>query len=110
MKELLLEASKIKFLVGDRHTIRLEGMGGAGYGWHHEIVGPQGIVSVEVGSSVTPVVGNYSGPPPNTSPVTTIFTVTGLKPGRVSLILTLSRSWEKGVKPLAERIFDISVR
>lgn len=104
-----MEASNINLLVGASYNVSLEGRGGAGYCWEHEIVGPTGIVSVGVGSSSAPTVGNHGGPPPSLAPVATEFTVTGLKSGRVSLIFTLSRPWQKDGAPLGQRIVDITV-
>jgi predicted secreted protein len=102
---------EVRLRVGEKHTIRLKGLGSAGYQWNLSLQGPGDLLrwTLEpVSESHGPAVSPGDLPPDNYSPDEEL-TITALKPGHVRMILNHSRAWERDRQPLEVICVDIQI-
>src|SRR5262245_21542765 len=100
---------RLELLVGQTHTVRLRGLGPAGYAWEVRIEGDAGVVEVSIerereGDPVAP-----GGPPPGATAIDRVATIHALAPGTTTVTLTLRRPWETTKPSLEAKVFDIAV-
>jgi predicted secreted protein len=97
MKELSSQPLELRLKVGEKHRMRLEGLGSAGYDWNLELEGPEDVIRwllEPAGEAPAPAAAPGGLPPDNTSPGKMLI-ITALRPGQTKLILTSRRPWEK---------------
>jgi hypothetical protein len=95
--------------VGDVHELELRGLGSAGYSWHVDVEGPEGVVAVRRAPSGPAPSAEPGGPPPPSGSLPERIELAALAPGHVRVRAALRRSWEDG-PPLEERELDVAVR
>ena len=97
---------QLTLAVGDEASVRLPGLGTAGYVWEDEVTNGSDVIRVEWSR------GWPAGAAPRTAgpsaPET--MTITGLQPGRAAVRLFQHRRWESGTAPREEHRIDIIVR
>jgi len=90
---------------GERTSVRLPGLGTAGYEWTHRTDGDAG--AVEVSISTAPA-EEIAGRPPGTS-IDELATIQARRPGRATVILEQRRSWENKPDPQDRRVIEVTV-
>ena len=95
--------------VGESYTLRLQGLGAAGYVWEYSMEGTEKIVAVLAGASeeFTEAVNAESPAPGHSSDE--FFTLQAIKPGHAAVRFAQRRPWEKNKPPLKEHILEIEV-
>jgi predicted secreted protein len=101
--------AKVELKVGEKYTLRLKGLAGAGYAWKHTIEEAGEIVSVSTEmSDHLQLIEKGRALPPGYN-LSQLVTIQALSPGHAIMHLTLSRSWEKNKPPLEEHTIEIYV-
>jgi predicted secreted protein len=97
MKGLSSEPLELRLKVGEKHRMRLEGLGSAGYDWNLELEGPEDVISwlLEPAGEAPPPAAQPGGLPPDNTSLSKMLIITALRPGQAKLILTSRRPWEK---------------
>jgi predicted secreted protein len=90
---------------GERTTIRLPGLGAAGYRWIGRVEGDAGAVAVTVAPAPHKEI---DGHPPGAS-VDELAVIEGRRPGRAVVTLEQRRSWENKPGPRDRRVFQVTV-
>ena len=98
--------SKIELSVGEKYTLRLKGLGAAGYNWEYSIEETGKIVSV---SSEFVGGGERTGSLPPGYSLDVLITIQALEPGRATIHFAQRRAWEKDKLPLKEHVLEIFV-
>ena len=82
--------SRLDLRVGESWSFEFPGLGAAGYRWGHEIVGDRDVIEARWTQ------GNPAGaaPRPAGSSAPEVVTVTGQRPGTVTVRIFQRRSWE----------------
>jgi hypothetical protein len=104
-----LDLHKVTLGAGKTWSITLPGLGSAGYVWKYQIDGRDDIVSVSHESTGGPPLPPAGAEPPPGYSRDEVFTIVGLRPGRVKVRLVQSRTWEAGKPPFREVILEIEV-
>ncbi|MCE8423103.1 MAG: protease inhibitor I42 family protein [Candidatus Methanoperedens sp.] len=99
--------SKIELIVGEKHSLRLKGLGAAGYNWEYRIEEIEKVVSVSLDFVDD---GKKTGPLPPGYSLDVLVTIEALVPGHATIQLAQQRSWEKGKHPLKKHIIEIFVK
>jgi predicted secreted protein len=94
---------EVTLRVGERTTVRLPGLGTAGYDWTFHVTGDA--VAVSVGPAPREEV---DGRPPGAS-ADEIAVIEGRHPGRATVTLEQRRSWEDKPEPRDRRVVDVTV-
>lgn len=90
-----------KMKVGEVRKIELENIASTGYTWEHSSIDPK-LMSIEHEIiNKDNLVGGKS---------LIIFSLKALKKGKVRIVFELKRVWEKDVKPLETKTFDIEIK
>jgi predicted secreted protein len=98
--------SKIELIVGEKYTLRLKGLGAAGYNWEYRIKETGKVISV---SSEFVDDGKKIGPPPPGYSLDVLITIQALEPGHATIHFAQRRAWEKDKLPLKEHVLEIFV-
>jgi predicted secreted protein len=95
------QETTITLKVGQSYTIELPGRGSAGYAWQVSMAeaDAQSLVNIKHRTSSPPPLATAGGSPPSSYSLNDIFEVQGLAPGKVTIKLTLCRSWEQDTPP-----------
>lgn len=102
---------EIDLEVGDRHEIRLRGLGGAGYSWAFTVSGDAGVVRVRPKAArVARSDARPEGRPPPSTSLPQLFEITALAAGTATLAFELRRPWEGEVKPIERLEYEVVVR
>jgi predicted secreted protein len=99
------EEVQVRLRPGERKSIRLPGLGTAGYRWTPGRPDAAGIVDVSV---TTAPAGEIDGRPPGSS-ADELATIEGRRPGQATVILEQRRSWETKAAPHDRRVLHITV-
>jgi predicted secreted protein len=101
--------AKVELKVGEKYTLRLKGLAGAGYTWKHTIEEAGEVVSVstEMSDHLQRVEKGRAAPPGYN--LSQLVTIQALSPGHATIHLALSRSWEKNKPPLEEHTIEVYV-
>lgn len=99
------EPTPVTLRRGERTSVRLPGLGTAGYEWTHRVEGDTG--AVEVSISTAPA-EEIAGRPPGTS-IDEIATIHARGPGRATVILEQRRPWENKPAPQNRRVVEVTV-
>jgi predicted secreted protein len=102
----MIVPSKIELKVGEKYTLRLKGLGAAGYNWEYRIKETGKVVSV---SSEFIDDRKKIGPIPPGFSLDLLITIQALEPGHAAINFAQRRSWEKGKPPLKEHVLEIFV-
>jgi predicted secreted protein len=97
---------KIELNVGEKYTLRLKGMGAAGYNWEYNIEEIEKVVSV---SSEFVDDGKKAGPLPPGYSLDVLITVQAVVTGHATIHFAQRLSWEKDKLPLKEHVIEIFV-
>ncbi len=102
--------AKIELKVGEKYTLRLKGLAGAGYTWKHTIeeTGKVVAVSMEMSDHLQLIEKGRALPPGYN--LSELVTIQALSPGHATIHLALSRSWEKNKPPLEEHTLEVYVK
>ncbi len=101
--------SKIELKVGEIYTLRLPGLGSAGYLWEYRITGSEQVVRMTAeGARQVPKAGGDEQMPRSYS-ADILFHFYALEQGQVRIDLLLRRPWEKDTPPLREHTLEVSV-
>lgn len=89
--------TKIELKVGETYTLRLPGLGAAGYLWTYAIEGSNNLVDVSKGTADDAPSTDERGTLYliTGSSLDEVFTVQALKPGYLTIHFIQSRPWEK---------------
>jgi predicted secreted protein len=98
-------ADAIEMAAGEHYTLRLPGLGTAGYAWTYRIDGEAGVVRV----SVAPAPIDERTALRAGASVDELVTVSALATGRVRVSLAQRRSWEPEDRSVAHRTLDVHV-
>ncbi len=98
----------VSLAVGERHELRLRGLGSAGYTWAIEIDGPEGVIEVRRRPPPPAPGATPGGPPPPAGSLPELIQLQARTPGRVTIRLALRRSWED-TEPLERDEVEITV-
>ncbi len=101
--------AKVELKVGEKYTLRLRGLAGAGYTWKHTIEEAREVVSVSMEmSDHLQLIEKGKALPPGYN-LSQLATILALSPGHATIHLALSRSWEKNKPPLEEHTIEVYV-
>lgn len=100
------ESTSLTLQRGERRSVRLPGLGTAGYEWTHRVEGDAG--AVEVSISTAPA-EEIAGRPPGTS-IDEIAAIHARGPGRAIVILEQRRPWETKPAPQNRRVIEVTVK
>ncbi len=95
---------RIELRPGESVPIPLPSAMGGGYTWAVEVVGDAAAAAVEVGD----VPALRGGELPESATAPEALVVSGREPGRASIRLRLTRSWQRD-SPLAEHTVEVDV-
>jgi predicted secreted protein len=95
----------IELNVGERYTLRLPGLGSAGYVWEYAVTGDDKVVSIAEATAGQPA--PTGGAAPAAFSADTVFTIAALEPGQVTIHFTQRRPWEKDKPPLKEALLQV---
>jgi hypothetical protein len=103
---------RIELQPGQVGSIRLPGLGSAGYRWSFEASGDPGVVEASMASAPPPFPpdGPTGGPPPTNYSVDTIVTLRALAAGRAKLRFVQRQPWAPEETPMAEHVLEVVVR
>lgn len=96
--------AKIDLKVGETYTLRLPGLGAAGYLWTYDIAGDRNLIDVSqttAKSSEFPAVG---------SSMDRVFILQGLATGHLTIRFMQQRPWEKNQHPVAEHTLEVEIK
>ncbi|WP_019500700.1 protease inhibitor I42 family protein [Pseudanabaena sp. PCC 6802] len=95
--------SNLTLKIGETYTLRLPGLGTAGYRWSYEIEG--NATSIDVSK----VEAEYQQPLPVGSSRDEVFVIRAHAIGRISIRFVQSRPWEKDQPPQMQHIIQIAI-
>jgi len=101
--------TRIGLSVGQTYTLKLPGLGAAGYLWTHEIIENRDLILVSVTTERTSQSTNAEGIPVVGSSMDEIFTLKAQKVGHTSIRFVQRRPWEQNQLPLKEHILEIDI-
>ena len=102
---------EIELEVGDRHEIRLRGLGGAGYSWAVATSGTPGVVRVRPKAArAARTDARPEGRPPPATSLPQLFEITAVAAGSATLVFELRRPWESDVKAIERLEYEVVVR
>ena len=101
------QINQINLRVGERHVVRLESLGAAGYEWMPEIEG-EGVTIEKVRDPSQEEVDTASIPAGQSFPE--VFRIEGRAPGRATVRFVQRRPWEVGAAPANEHVMHVEVR
>ncbi|GET35464.1 protease inhibitor I42 family protein [Microseira wollei] len=96
--------AKIDLKVGETYTLRLPGLGAAGYLWTYDIAWDSNLIDISqttAKSSEFPAVG---------SSMDQVFILRGLATGHLTIRFMQRRPWEKNQPPVAEHTLEVDIK
>jgi predicted secreted protein len=100
---------KITLRVGDMNTVRLPGLGTAGYAWTHEVIENSGLIEVSTGSGGSPQPGEAAQKIVGAS-VDELIYIRALRAGRSRIRIIQRRPWETDKPPYQEHIIEVDIK
>ena len=98
------EVTPVTLHHGERTSVRLPGLGTAGYQWTSQVEGDAGVVAVSMTTAAAEEIdGRGAG-----ASVDDIAVLEARRPGRVTVVLEQRRSWEDK-PPHSRRILEVTV-
>jgi predicted secreted protein len=109
-QEVVVEIpARIELSVGETYTLKLPGLGTAGYLWTHEVIENSNLIDVSVATARISQSSNEGTPPMVGSSVDEIFTLKAQRVGHASIRFVQRRSWEQNQPPLKEHILEVDI-
>lgn len=102
--------TKIDLGIDKTYTLRLPGLGTAGYLWTHEVIENGDLVDVSemTVEDLQPDVGDLSTSVGSSRDE--VFTIRALKAGHSAIRFVQKRPWESNQPPLKEYILEVDVK
>jgi predicted secreted protein len=97
------ERDIVELQVGEQHSIKLAGLGTAGYRWRPEQLNDSDIAEVRATSAPEP--GSAVG-----ASADEVFEIRALKPGSTNVRFAQRRPWEEDGQPANEHIVELHVK
>jgi predicted secreted protein len=101
--------ARIELGVGERWTVRLPGLGSAGYQWTWQIKDGAGVIEVTLAPVSAPARPPLGGEPPGNWSTAEEVEVHALRPGAATLHLEQKRSWQANHPPLQRHVLEVVV-
>jgi predicted secreted protein len=101
--------AKVALKVGERWSVRLPGLGSAGYQWTWELQQGVGVVAVSLAPAPLPATQPAGGEPPGTSSVDEVVEVRALRPGEAVLHFVQRRPWQADQAPYRQHVVEVAV-
>lgn len=101
--------TKITLKAGEAITLRLPGLGPAGYTWLHEIVGDVEIVNISTVTEKSSDQNQEEKPTVVGSGEDELFIIRAINGGHTTVSFFQKRTWEHDKPPLKEHIIEIYV-
>lgn len=101
--------TRIALRVGETYTLKLPGLGTAGYLWTHEVIGNSDFVNVSATTLESSQLGGGSESTTVGSSRDELFTIRAIRTGHTTIHFTQQRSWERNQPPLKEHILEVDV-
>lgn len=109
-KQVVMEIpTRITLRVGETSTLRLPGLGSAGYIWTYEVVGNSDLVDVSATTAVSSQLNGGSEFTTIGSSRDELFIIRAVRAGHSTIRFTQKRSWERNQPPLKEHILEVDV-
>jgi predicted secreted protein len=100
---------RITLRVGDMNTVRLPGLGTAGYAWTHEVIENSALIEVSTGSGASPETGEAAQQIMGAS-VDELIYIRALRAGRSRIRLIQRRPWETDEPPATDQILEVDIK
>lgn len=101
--------TRITLRVGETDTLRLPGLGSAGYIWTHEVVGNEDVVDVSTTTAESLQIDDAREPTTVGSSRDELFIIRAVRAGQSTIRFSQKRSWEGDQPPLKEHILEVDV-
>jgi predicted secreted protein len=108
MKEAFCEVYKTSLKTGQFYSLKLGGLGSAGYLWEYNVGANEGIVKLDIERSSPPPKSPGQNLPSNYSVEETLI-ITALNQGFAKVEARLRRPWEKDKQPLRTVLVEVTV-
>lgn len=110
VQEVVLEVpARIELKVGETYTLKLPGLGAAGYVWTYEVIENTNLIKVAATTTKTSSSSNEESLPVVGSSGDEIFTLKAQKVGHASIRFVQRRPWEQNQPPLKEHILEVDI-
>ena len=100
---------RITLRVGDMNTVRLPGLGAAGYAWTHEVIENSALVQVSTGQGALPQPGE-AGLQIMGASVDELIYIRALRAGRSRIRLTQRGPGKSDQPPFKEHILEVDIK
>jgi predicted secreted protein len=100
---------RITLRVGDMNTVRLPGLGTAGYAWTHEVIENSALIEVSTGSGASPETGEAAQRIIGAS-VDELIYIRALRAGRSRIRLIQRRPWATDEPPATDQILEVDIK
>ena len=100
---------KITLRVGEINTVRLPGLGTAGYAWTHEVIENSALIKVSTGRGGLPQTGEAGFQIMGAS-VDELIYIRALRAGRSRIRLTQLRPGKSDQSPSQEHILEVDIK
>lgn len=100
---------RITLRVGETYTLKLPGLGAAGYVWIHKVVGNTDLVDVSTMTAESSQLDDEREFTTVSSSRDELFVIRAVRAGHSTIHLTQQRSWERNQPPLKEYILEIDI-
>jgi predicted secreted protein len=109
-QEVFVEVpARIELSVGETYTLKLPGLGAAGYIWTYEVIANSDLINVSVATVRTAQSSDAGSLPTVGSGVDEIFTLKPQRVGQASIRFVQRRPWEQNQSPLKEHILEVYI-
>ena len=100
---------RITLRVGDMNTVRLPGLGAAGYSWTHEVIENSALIQVSTGQGALPQPGEAAMKIMGAS-VDELIYIRALRAGRSRIRLTQRGPGKSDQPPFKEHILEVDIK
>ena len=100
---------RITLRVGDMNTVRLPGLGTAGYSWTHEVIENSALIQVSTGQGALPQTGEAAMKIVGAS-VDELIYIRALRAGRSRIRLTQRGPGKSDQPPSKEHILEVDIK
>ena len=100
---------RITLRVGDMNTVRLPGLGTAGYAWTHEVIENSGLIKVSTGQGALPETGEAGFQIMGAS-VDELIYIRALRAGRSRIRLIQRGPGRSDQPPSQEHILEVDIK
>ena len=100
---------RITLRVGDMNTVRLPGLGAAGYAWTHQVIENSALIQVSTGHGALPQTGEAAQQIMGAS-VDELIYIRALRAGRSRIRLTQRGPGKSDQPPFKEHILEVDIK